>query len=155
MSRLIIPPMECAEEGCTAADKNAFYCSGCEYEHLPWFEAGEDTSPQPDQTGYPEESSAEPTEAESDPLVEALQQAAAAIVQFVETVVDAVVTTIKRIAKAFTKLWEQVLKTFAAATHPKWLHYYKHSKKRRVRKKYYSLIKRQFFRELLTSGTSL
>lgn len=50
MSRLIIPPMECAEEGCTAKDKNAFYCSGCQYEHLPWFEAGVDTSTQPDQT---------------------------------------------------------------------------------------------------------
>ena len=53
---LIIPPVECSEEGCTAKDKNPFYCSGCEYEHLPWLEAeaGVDTASQPDQTGYPE-----------------------------------------------------------------------------------------------------
>jgi hypothetical protein len=52
MSGLIIPPMECAEEGCTYLDKNPFYCSGCEYEHLHWFEAGADTSNQPDQTSH-------------------------------------------------------------------------------------------------------
>lgn len=148
----------CAEEGCTAKDKNAFYCSGCQYAHLPWFEAGADLASQPDQTAYPAaepEPTPEPEEqAEGDPLKEAIERITAAIVQVAEAAIDFVVAIAKRIAKAFTSLWERVLEAYAVAVLPKWLHYYKHSKKRRVRKKYYNLIKRQFFRELLI-GTSL
>lgn len=66
---LIIPPMECAEEGCTAKDKNAFYCSGCEYEHLPWFEMGVDLASQPDQTAY-----AEPTPKRYKPMKPAVKR---------------------------------------------------------------------------------
>lgn len=82
------------------------------------------------------------TQAEYNPL-------AAAIMQVVDAVVDVVVTIAKNIIKAFTSLWERALEAYAAAVLPKWLYYYKHSKKRRVRKKYYNLIKRQFFRVLL------
>lgn len=143
---LIIPPMECCEDGCTTSDKSPDHCKGCKNEFIPWFEAGVDISSQPDQTGYIEPQA--PTQSEL------LERVAQAIQKIAKAVAEALAPVIRAIAKFFSKLWDRLLKSYAAAVHPKWLHYYKHSKKARVRKKYYNLIRRELIRQL-ASGTAL
>ena len=68
--------------------------------------------------------------------VEAINRVAEAIAEMVKLAIDSTVNVI-------TKWWNAVLKAYAVAVHPKWWHYYTHTKKKRTRKKYHDRICRE------------
>lgn len=93
--------------------------------------------------------------AKDDP--EALQQIAEALTPVLEKVAAAVMEVVKEIGKAldpiikavvevFKKFYDALLVYTAKAVDPKWLHYWKHGKKRRTREKYRKRIQRELLR---------
>lgn len=153
MSNIIIPPVECTENGCTEQDKCTERCSGCENQFIPWLVAGVDLSSQPAQSAYIEpEPPPQPLE---QVVADKLEKVVQAITELAAAIAEALAPIVKAVIKFLSSLWDNLLKRYAAATHPKWLHYYKHSKKKRVKKKYYNLIKRAFLHQLKAAGVAL
>jgi len=80
---------------------------------------------------------------------EHLQQAAEAIKKLADAIMEAlkpVIETFKRWAKA---LWNRLMKAAAMDANPKWWHYYKHSKSKRIRKKYQTRIRDHLIKFLI------
>lgn len=60
------------------------------------------------------------------------------------------------LSKALIKILNGILDSvLCAGSNPKWIHYYRHSKKQRTRKKYYNLMRRELWREMagISEGT--
>lgn len=85
------------------------------------------------------------------------QDIANKVTQMLEGIVAEVKTTLEEILKAFEplikavlemakKLWDALLVATAKSVDPKWLHYWKHGKKRRTREKYRKRIQRELLR---------
>jgi Mg2+ and Co2+ transporter CorA len=85
-------------------------------------------------------------------IIETLQQASEAMKKLADAIMEAlkpVIEAFKRWAKA---LWDKLMKAAAMNANPKWWHYYKHSKSKRIRKKYQTRI-RDYLMKLLIEGS--
>lgn len=82
---------------------------------------------------------------------EQLEQAAEAIKKLANAIIEAFKKAIEAIKRWAKSLWDKLMEAAAKDANPKWWHYYKHSKKKRIRKKYQTRI-RNHLMELLTAG---
>lgn len=83
---------------------------------------------------------------------EQLEQTAETIKRLANAIMEVfkkVIETIKRWAKS---LWDKLMEAAAKDADPKWWHYYKHSKKMRVRKKYQTRIRNHITKLLVEGG---
>lgn len=82
---------------------------------------------------------------------EQLQQVREAIKKLADAIMEALKPVIEAFKRWTKALWDKLMEAAARDTNPKWWHYYKRSKSKRIRKKYQTRI-RNHLMELLTAG---
>lgn len=84
------------------------------------------------------------------PNAEQLQQLNEALENLVDAT-EAIKPIIECVCKQTKELWDKLMEAAARDINPKWWHYYKHSKRKRIRKKYQTRIQNHLM-EMLAEG---